>query len=204
MLKNFSIILLAIIYVSLASCQQKENNLNFVSINTDSCAKWNLPDLNLTLYIPKEYQLTYNSSGGFYFQAHKFNDTHKIVSEISFGRIEGNFNPSNSIDMLYEADSIIREQFEEINQKYNTLFIGIDTIYDDIKLPQLRNCLQFDKFNTVLDGTYYGYTSPVFLDEKNRLMISAMFNESERFSGNRMISEDLIKIIKSIRPIIKN
>ena len=80
MLKNFSIILLAIIYVSLASCQQKENNLNFVSINKDSCAKWNLPDLNLTLYIPKEYQLTYNSSGGFYFQAHKFNNKHKIVS----------------------------------------------------------------------------------------------------------------------------
>jgi hypothetical protein len=204
MKRNIFYLLFFVSIIGLTSCSETKNNLNVVTINTDSCAKWNLPNLNLTINIPKDYIITYNSSGGFYLQAHKYNDKHKMLAEISIGRIEGDFNPDSSIDMLHVADREIRNQLGKLNQKYDTRFIGNDTITSEIRLPQLRNYIRFEKFSVALDGSFYGFTSPIFLGEKNRFILSAMFDESETFSDNRMISKDLIELIKSINPKIKN
>ncbi len=142
--------------------------------------------------------MTFNDDDGFYFQAHKYDENNRILAEISFGRIEGEFKKENIMKALKDAENRIIEQFSSIKQaNYRTTFLGKGKI-GDLELSQLRGIVEFNNFNVVFDGKFYSYTAPILLDEKNRVMISSIIRDSERLDNETSIGIELMDIIKSI------
>jgi len=193
--------LLIIIFslITIISCTQKSSEQNEIIIDSEKSKKWNLPELNAKVKIPKEYKLTFNDNDGFYFQAHKYDENNILLAEISFGRIEGEFKKENIMKALKEAENGIIEQFSSIKQvDYQTTFLGKEKI-GDLELSQLRGIVEFNNFNVVFDGKFHSFTTPILLDEKNRIMISAIIRDSERLDNKTSIGIELINIIQSIK-----
>ena len=185
--------------ITIISCTQKSSEQNEIIIDSEKSKKWNLPELNAKVKIPKEYKLTFNDNDGFYFQAHKYDENNILLAEISFGRIEGEFKKENIMKALKEAENGIIEQFSSIKQvDYQTTFLGKEKI-GDLELSQLRGIVEFNNFNVVFDGKFHSFTTPILLDEKNRIMISAIIRDSERLDNKTSIGIELINIIQSIK-----
>ncbi len=70
-MKKEKLLLLFILFTTLISYSQNTKESNTVIVNSEKCIEWGLPELNLVSEIPKEYKLSYNESGGFYFQEPK-------------------------------------------------------------------------------------------------------------------------------------
>jgi hypothetical protein len=198
-MKNDRLLIIIFSLITIISCTQKSSEQNEIIIDSEKSKKWNLPELNAKVKIPKEYKLTFNDNDGFYFQAHKYDENNILLAEISFGRIEGEFKKENIMKALKEAENGIIEQFSSIKQvDYQTTFLGKEKI-GDLELSQLRGIVEFNNFNVVFDGKFHSFTTPILLDEKNRIMISAIIRDSERLDNKTSIGIELINIIQSIK-----
>jgi hypothetical protein len=193
-IKNILPLLVLIFLYSFGSGQTSE--FQKIEINTDSCRVWQLPNVNVSVQIPSDYMITYNSSGGFYFQAHK-RINGKLICEISFGSINGEIETLDLIDVLARADGEIRNQIEQVDQIYKTRFIGNDSI-GGLLIPQLRNYIEFKDFDSNFDGKFNGLVFPVILDNENKFMFSSMLQIDQTFN-DKLIGFDIIRIVKSIK-----
>lgn len=190
--------ILILLFTTLISCSQEIKEIHNVIINSEKCSKWNLPELNVNLKIPKNYKLTYNEIGGFYLQARKFDKEGNLIAEISIGRIEGELKDSDIIKTLNIADEELINQLKNIEQiNYKTTFIGEELINGE-KLKILKGIIEFSEYEKNMNGKFYTFMSPIILNEKNKFMLSSMFRENENFNSNK-ISFELLEIMNSIK-----
>jgi hypothetical protein len=198
---NFRTAIPFLILIVFSSCGNSQNiGFQTIVINPDSCKIWQLPEVNFTVQVPSDYDITYNSSGGFYFQGHKRNNE-KLICEISFGRIDGEIETSEFVNVLAQTDTEFRNQIKQINQIYKTRFVGIDSI-GYLLIPQLRNYIEFQDFDPNIDGKYNGLTLPIILDNGTKFMFSSMLQIDQEFN-DKLIGFEIIKIIKSIKTVGK-
>jgi len=154
--------------------------------------------LNITAKIPKNYKLSYNESGGFYLQARKFDNNGKLLSEISIGRITGEFKDRHIMNALNDADKELTKQTENIEQiNYETTFKGEELI-NGKKLKTLRGIIEFKEYQVTMNGRFYSFTAPIILNENNKFMISSMFKENENLDENK-IGVELLNFMNSIK-----
>lgn len=197
-MKNNRLLIIIIFFSIITSCSENSGDYNNVIINSEKSKKWNLPELNLTSKIPKNYKLSYNESGGFYLQARKFDTIGKLLAEISIGRIEGELKNTQITKALNDANKTLKEQLKNIKQiKYETFFVGEELI-NNKNLKILRGIIEFDNFQKNIDGKFYTFMTPIILDEKNKFMLSSMFKENGRNDKNR-IEIELLDFMKSIK-----
>jgi hypothetical protein len=191
-------ILLLILTNCLISSAQPDKDTE-VKISRDSCLVWNLPEVNFTVQIPKDYIISYHSSGGFYFQANKYQDDN-LVSQVTFGQLTGSIDNNDLVDLLAVADSEVRKQFDEIKQVYKTRFIGVDNISGNMTVPNLRNYVEFKDFDPKMNGKFQGLSVPVVFSDKNKFILSSLFRTNQQFN-DKNIGLEIIKILESIKEI---
>ena len=172
-----------------------------IKITKDSCIIWELPEVNFIVQIPADYKISFHSSGGFYFQAHKFQDGN-LIGELTFGQLTGSIDKLDLVDMLAVADTEARNQFDEIKQIYRTQFIGIDSIGKNLTIPQLRNYMEFKDFNPNMNGQFLGFTVPIILSDNNKFMFSSILRVDQKFN-EKNIGNEIVKVIESIKMIEK-
>lgn len=172
-----------------------------IKITKDSCIIWDLPEVNFIVQIPADYKISFHSSGGFYFQAHKFKDGN-LIGELTFGQLTSSIDKLDLVDMLAVADTEARNQFDEIKQIYRTQFIGIDSIGKNLTIPQLRNYMEFKDFNPNMNGQFLGFTVPIILSDNNKFMFSSMLRVDQKFN-EKNIGNEIVKVIESIEMIEK-
>jgi hypothetical protein len=196
---NIRILFTFLCILSLISCGRKSSDFNEIIIDSEKCKKWNLPELNVKVEIPKEYKLTFDENDGFYFQAHKYDENNRLLSEVSFGRIEGEFKKENILKSLEDGERAIMQHMDSIKQiSYKTTFLG-NRIIGESELTQLRGVVEFKNFNVVFDGKFYSFMAPLLLDDVNRIMISSITRDSENIDVESEIGTDLLNIIKSVK-----
>ena len=197
-MRNDRILIILIFFLTLTSCSKGYVTTNLIDINSEKSENWNLPELNLNALISKKYKLSYNESGGFYLQARKFDKTGKLLAEISIGRIEGELKENQIMETLKKTENELKNELKNIEQiKFETSFIGEEMIIGK-KTKHLRGIIQFDKFQTNIDGKFYYFTAPIILDEKNKFMLSSMFIETEKIYENK-IGVELLEFMISMR-----
>jgi len=196
--KNIVLTIFILFFYLFSNAQTTTQSVE-IKISKDSCTIWELPEVNFTAQIPADYKISYHSSGGFYFQAHKFKDG-KLIGELTFGQLTGSMDRSDLVDMLAVADSEARKQFGEIKQVYKTQFIGIDNIGGNINVPQLRNYMEFKDFNPKMNGQFRGITVPIILNDNYKFMFSSMLRVDQKFN-EKNIGTEIIKVIESIKMI---
>ena len=182
----------------MTSCAQTDNNIE-VKISKDSCLVWGLPEVNFTVQIPKDYKVSYHSSGGFYFQATKLLDG-KLISQVTFGQLTGSTDKNDLVDLLAVADSEVRNQFDEIKQVYKTRFIGVDTITKNMTIPHLRSYLEIKDFDPIMNGQFHGLSVPIVFSDTNKFILSSISQVNQQFN-DKNIGLDIIKILESIKEI---
>lgn len=196
-MKKEKLLLLFILFTTLISYSQNTKESNTVIVNSEKCIEWGLPELNLVSEIPKEYKLSYNESGGFYFQARKFDKDGKLLAEISIGRIEGELEERHVMKALNDADKELVNQLENVEQiNYITTFKGEELI-NGKKIKTLRGIIEFKEYQITMNGKFYSFTAPIILDKNNKFMLSSIFKENERLDENK-IGIDLLNFMNSI------
>jgi hypothetical protein len=183
---------------SLTSCAQPDNNIE-VEISKDSCLVWGLPEVNFIVQIPKDYIISYHSSGGFYFQANKYLDGN-LMSQVTCGQLTGSTDNNNLVDLLAVADSEVRKQFDEMKQVYKTRFIGVDNISGNLTVPNLRSYVEFKDFDPSLNGEFQGLSVPVVLSDTNKFILSSIFQANQKFN-DKNVGLEIIEILESIKEI---
>jgi hypothetical protein len=184
--------------ITFISCSQDNTEYNEIIINSEKSKEWNLPELNITTKIPKNYNLSYNESGGFYLQARKFDNEGNLLAEISIGRIEGELKEVNITETLEQSDKGITEQLENIEQvKYETTFIG-ENVINGKKTKNLKGIIEFTDYQKTMNGKFFTFMVPIILNEENKFILSSMFRETENLDKNK-ISFELMSIMKSIK-----
>ena len=192
------ILRLIILFITITSCSQNTTKLREVKITSEKCKEWNLPELNITTKIPENYNLSYNEDGGFYVMARKFDDSKRLIAEITIGRIEGELKDKHIDKALKDTENGLKSQFETIEQiNYTTSFNGESSI-NNIKLKHLRGVIEFRDFQPELEGKYYIFTAPIILDDNNKFMLSSMFREDEKLNSEN-IGIELLEFIDSIK-----
>ena len=197
-MKNDSFLIIFFSLITYISCSQNKIKYNEIVINSEKSKEWNLPELNVTSKIPKNYKLSYNENDGFYLQARKFDNEGNLLAEISIGRIEGELEENNITETLKQADKGITEQLENIEQvKYETTFIG-ENLINGKKTKNLKGIIEFINYQKTMNGKFFTLMVPIILNKENKFILSSMFRESENLDKNK-ISFELMSIMKSIK-----
>lgn len=197
-MKNDKILIIIISFIILSSCSKGYVFNNLIIINSEKSKKWNLPELNINVLIPKKYELSYNESEDFYLKARKFDKNGKLLAEISIGQIDGELKDNQIMETLKKAEKKLITELKNIKQiKYETSFIGEDIILGK-KTKNLRGIMEFDKYRTNIDGKFYFFKAPIILDDKNKFMLSSIIIETEKIYENK-IGIELLDFMISTR-----
>lgn len=198
-MKKINQIFAILILTLYTSCAQEKSDFNKIRIDSEKCKEWNLPQVNFTSEIPKEYVMNFNESGGFYFQAKKYGEKNKLLAEISISGVDGDLrlNQDNIIEVLKQAEGDLKKVNAVEGINYETSFIGESEINNE-KLKHLRGFIEFNNYDKSIDGKYYNFVAPIVKDDKNQILISSMFIETEEFNKEK-ISLELLKVLSSIK-----
>lgn len=198
-MKKLNQIFIILILTFYASCAQDKIKSTKIIINAEKCKEWNLPEVNFKSEIPKEYILSFAETGGYYFQAKKYGEDNKLLVEISVGQIDGDLkiNDENIMSVLKQTNDGLNKMNIIESLHYETSFIGESKIngYD---LKHLRGSLEFNNYDKSIDGKYYSFITPFVQNDKNQIMISSIFRETEKLN-NENISLEVLDFLSSIK-----
>lgn len=201
--KLFTLIF-SLIIVSCTTNTENDDTLKTISavVNTDSCIKWDLQNVNFELEYPKNYTAEYNVNG-YYLRLRKM-DGDTILQEIVFGNAGGKTIDFISGQLNY-IDSAIRMKFEHYGQHLVTSFIG-KADFVGRTTPQIKTNITVTNFQLegqkfIMNGKYFTLVTFIDspLDSLQVVALTVSSNMKELYREGNEISIENETILKTLK-----